>query len=508
MRLLTPSQAKRLDQEARSQYQLSDEIMMESAGAFMAAQIETLFFSEIKKLSHSKEKILIVCGPGHNGADGFVVARHLHSRGVKGLQVFYTGVGKDLWCEQKARAENQQISMFDISDSHAELQKQMAKSSIVVDALFGIGLSRQLEASMIDLIEIMNKAKGAKVALDVPSGLDAETGRTQGAGFRADATLTVGLGKPGFYICEGPSLAGHVHLIPLSYPKELIRSVATTHFAFDHKLAARTLPKRPDFSHKGDYGRLLVMAGSEGMSGAALLCAQGASRVGVGYCTIMSFDPALSAWKETPEFMTIENGRDPQAWPRKQARKETAFCMGPGLGRTEKTRKLLQHLLHEKFENVLLDADALYYAKDFFPLPPSWILTPHLGEAARLLKVSADEIEKNRCAWAMELAKRSGALVLLKGFRTVIAQEDKCLIVLSGNSALAKAGSGDVLSGVISGFLAQGLGALQSAALGAYVHGRCADRWVKDRNDKSALMPSDLMKLVPQVLSEMRGDLL
>ncbi|MGE3758899.1 MAG: NAD(P)H-hydrate dehydratase, partial [Pseudobdellovibrionaceae bacterium] len=494
-------QSKELDQKTSENYDLSSEILMESAGSLLSAQIENLYFSELGKGS-----IVIVCGPGHNGADGFVVARHLAARGYKDISVFTWGQGLELWSKQKNRVLAHQVSVYEAILNIELFESLIRKSNLLIDSFFGVGLSRNLNGESEKIVNLMNQTTSPIVAIDVPSGLNSGTGRVQGVCVKADSTLSVGFNKPGFFICEGPKHVGRLHLIPLSYPKELVQKIAKTHFAFDQKLASRTLPRRPDFSHKGSYGRCLIVGGSAGMKGAPLLASFAAARVGCGYVTIASLDSDLATWKEAPEFLTLENAEKKSNWPRFEERRYQSICVGPGLGRGEKSREWIQHLKNENFQNVVLDADALHFAKDFFPLPSTWLLTPHVGEASKLYEFSAEEIESDRCKAAIEISKKAGCPVLLKGFRTVIAFNGKCSIVLSGNSALAKAGSGDVLSEMIAGLAAQDMTLLESAAVAAFVHGKCADRWSRDGNDKASLVPSDLLNSIPSILSEVRGD--
>jgi NAD(P)H-hydrate epimerase len=347
----------------------------------------------------------------------------------------------------------------------------------------------------------MNASKARKVSLDAPSGLNCATGRVEGSAVRASLTVTFGLAKPGFFVSEGPAHIGKLRVLPIGFPYEALRGIATSHFLFTERLARRYLPTRTETSNKSDHGHLLLLAGRPGYWGAGILAGSSAFRMGSGYVTWASFEAPYEVLKEIPEILTARVD-DEKIWQRKLS----AVAIGPGLGVSTETAALIEKLKTLPNLPVVVDADAITTCveHDLFPLPRRWVITPHTGEMARILKTHAQDVEKDRFQAAFAAYKKTGCHVLLKGYRSLIAFENRCMIIHAGNSALAKAGTGDVLTGMIGGLLAQGMDTLQATATAAYLHGRLADEWLRSGQDKSSLTASDLKSLLPQVVSRLR----
>lgn len=500
MRLATVSQSREIDSLSHSVYGVSGEVLMEAAGALAAREVDQSYYPEI-----SRGLTSIVCGPGNNGGDGLVLARHLHSAGHRNIVIFLVAPEdkrSDLFKLQCERSELHGLRVVDCIAS-PDKAEQIRSSTLIVDALLGIGLDRKLEGEFLKIAELINSVKVPVVALDCPSGLNCDFGTTQGSVIKADMTLTFGLAKPGFFVGEGPYYVGKLRVLPIGYCFESLRGVATSHFVFNEKLARRYLPVRKDTSNKSDYGRLVVIAGHEGMWGAGMLASASAYRMGTGYVTWASYDNPSDNIKESPEILTCTVDQE-ELWLGKEP---DAIVVGPGLGVTKRTSDLIKKL-KEKFDGpVLLDADAITCCVNdgLFPLPENWVLTPHAGELSRIINKDAKEIDNNRFGAALEAAEISGCHVLLKGFRSVIGYKERCMVVNSGNASLAKAGTGDVLSGMIGGLLAQGLETLQATATGAYIHGRLADEWVRVGHDKRTLNASDLKDHLPVLLGRISG---
>jgi NAD(P)H-hydrate epimerase len=319
-------------------------------------------------------------------------------------------------------------------------------------------------------------------------------------------TITFGLAKPGFFVNEGPSRIGRLRVLSIGFPFEVFRKTAVSHFGFNEKLARRYLPRRKDTSNKTDHGHLIVFAGKSGTWGASVLTASAAYRMGVGYVTLASFEEPVDAIKTLPEVLTAR-ADDPKIW---QPGKWKAVAIGPGLGVGQKTADLLVRLRSSGVESVVVDADAITTCVEFdlFPLPKTWVMTPHAGELSRILKIDAKTIEKDRYTYALQASVQTGCHVLLKGFRSILAYQDRCMVILAGNSALAKAGTGDVLTGMIAALLAQKVEPVQAAATAAYIHGHMADEWVRIGNDKRSLTASDLRDQLPVLMSRLAGGVL
>jgi NAD(P)H-hydrate epimerase len=514
MRILTTQQCRDVDEWACKAYGLTDEILMEAAGLQAARECVQNFYPEL-----TRGLTALICGPGNNGADGFVMARHLHSMGFRNLLVVVASDKKrakvapkkkkgkiaaksvaDLWSRQLDRVEKHGIRTLYAFDDKKKLQ-QLASAELIVDALFGIGFHKKFEGAYLALVNQINSLKAPVVSLDIPSGLNADTGVTLSAAIKAHTTFTFGLPKPGFFVADGPQLVGKLRVLSIGYPYECLRGIATTHFLFNEKLARRYLPDRKDRSNKSDYGRLVIMAGSENMWGAGILAAQSAYRLGAGYVIWAGRDLPLKKLEEMPEVLTAKLDDD-TIW---DTEKVSAYAVGPGLGVNDDTAKIIRKLKDLKVEKVLLDADALSVCakSKLFPLPKSWVVTPHAGELSRLLRMDVRDIEKDRYAAALKAAAVLGCHILLKGYRSILAFEKRCMVIHAGNAALAKAGAGDVLTGMIGSLLAQGLEPLQATATAAYLHGRIADDWVRSGADKRALNPSDLKDSLAHVVSRM-----
>ncbi|MCB9026517.1 MAG: NAD(P)H-hydrate dehydratase [Bdellovibrionaceae bacterium] len=500
MRLATSDQSREIDEISQKAYGLTGDILMESAGALAAREIYQSFFPEL-----SRGTMGVICGPGNNGGDGLVVARHMHSMGYRDLLVFLVAPKEQyssLFELQYQRSIKQGLKIIDLVVSSEKID-QIKSCELVVDAIFGIGLSKKVEGLFQKTFDIINSIKAPVVSLDTPSGLDCNTGVVEGSVVKADMTITFGLAKPGFFVSDGPEFVGKLRILPIGFPFEALRGVATTHFLFNEKLARRYLRGRKNMTNKSDYGHLLLVAGKQGMWGAGALAALSAYRMGTGYVTWTSFETPTQSLQEAPEVLTA-NINDLALWNEK---KYTAMAVGPGLGVSQDTADLISKMKEQKVEVAVLDADAITTCVQYnlFPLPPNWVLTPHTGELSRIIKEDVRKIEQNRFAAALKGAEITGCHLLLKGYRTLIAYENRCMVINSGNSALAKAGTGDVLTGMIGSLLAQGHDTLQASATAAYIHGRMADEWVRIGNDKSSLTASDLKDHLPSLMSRLAG---
>lgn len=499
MRLATVAQAAEIDELSQKVYGLSGEVLMEAAGALAARELDQAFFPEL-----SRGMTAIVCGPGNNGGDGLVLARHLHSAGYRNLTVFCVTDQSlsDLYEVQLKRAELHGLKIILLNKNSEKLQ-QLKSATLVVDALFGIGLSRPIEGDFLNVVDMMNSCKVPVVSLDAPSGLNCDTGLVEGATVKAAMTFSFGLAKPGFFVSDGPAYVGKLRVLPIGFPFESLRGVATSHFLFNDKLAKRYLPSRGDATNKSEQGRLLLLAGKEGTWGAGVLAALSAYRMGCGYVTWAGHGATpLEKLQEAPEVLIASELQV-------QLELDTfdAVAIGPGFGVDRVTADWIQRLKDMGIKNVVVDADAITACvqHDLFPLPESWVITPHSGELARILKIPHKDLNRDRFSAARQAADVCGCHVVFKGFRTVLAYKERCMVVNSGNSALAKAGTGDVLTGMIGSMLAQGLETLQGTATAVYVHGRLADEWVRAGNDRSTLVASDLSQHLPQLLSRLSG---
>lgn len=502
MRIATVKEAQTLDEKAQAQG-LSGESLMEAAGALAAHEIRHLY-----RDLNLKGFIAVVAGPGGNGGDGLVIARHLESAGF-GVRVFLSDAdsGNALFKLNLSRLPKSvtRFTSVDVSD--------LSEAALIVDALLGVGLSRTVSGTMKLFIDEMNRSKAVKVSVDTPSGLDADRGEKLGASVIADFTLTFSLAKRGFFTNEGPRHVGRLKVLPIGFPRSLVREVASTQTAFGEQSAKRVLPKRKSSSNKSTSGHTALFAGRPGFVGASLLAGLGASRVGSGYVSLITrFEKSdraarIEIAQTAPEFLTMSS-EDDELWKKIE---KASVIIGPGFGTGEATLKILQELHARKFDRVVVDADALTALSTekkkskSLPVHPTWILTPHAGELSRLVGGDARDLEARRFEAAEAAARELGCILLFKGFRTVISDGERTCVILSGNSALSKAGSGDTLSGLIGGLLAQKVEPFEAACLGAYLHGRVADDWLRSGRDVLSFQPSDFAQALPLLLKKIRS---
>ena len=528
MRLVTRAEAVELDRRAQAQG-LSGDLLMESAGALAAREIRR-FIMESPELNSSnlRERLLevsndafiaVVCGPGGNGGDGLVVARHLESAGFKVRAYFADASSKHELFRANLKRLPLTVARLSLNQSdeliagYFDDQHTHHRPLLIIDALLGLGTSRDVQSVFKTFIESMNSSEASTISLDVPSGLECDRGEILGVAVVAKLTLTFGLAKRGFFVNEGPAHVGRLIVLPIGFPMSLVREVAVTQSAFGQRSARRFLPTRKASANKASHGRTAIFAGQHGMVGAGLLAGTGAMRTGVGYVTLITrLTPEDGATRieigqTAPEFLTLASS-DPELWKKIS---KSATVVGPGFGVGEETLAILKKLSSDKTAHVVVDADALTTlanekkAGRALPILKSWILTPHAGELARLIGGEAGELEADRFNACEEAARALGCIVVFKGFRTVVSDGRRTSVILAGNSALAKAGSGDILAGFIGGFLAQRVEPFDAACLAAYLHGRLADEWIKSGRDLLSLQPPDLAGSLPLLLKKIRG---
>ena len=366
----------------------------------------------------------------------------------------------------------------------------------MVDALFGTGLSRPLAGAPAAAIAAMNASRAPIVSVDVPSGLDADTGGTRGAAVRASLTVTFIAPKRGLHTGAGPEHCGHVECDALGVPGALLDRVPATAAALDYATLAghALLGPRPRGAHKGHHGHVLVVGGERGYAGAVRLAAEAAARVGAGLVSVATREAHASAiCAARPEIMSrgVENAEALA----ELAGRATVTAIGPGLGRGRWGEWVLERTLAAASGRLVIDADGLNLlaaAGASAPRREDWVLTPHPGEAARLLGVSGAEVQADRFAAAAAIRRRYGGVCVLKGAGTLVdAGRGAVGVCLNGNPGMATGGTGDVLTGVIAGLAAQGIGLPAAAALGVCIHGEAGDRAA--RAGERGLLAGDLV---------------
>jgi NAD(P)H-hydrate epimerase len=480
MDVLTANRMREIDRQAIEEYGIPGVVLMENAG-----------LQVVKAIRETEAKhLVIVAGPGNNGGDGFVVARHLYQE--KHVSVWITAASENYRGDALINYRILQklgVPCRDLREEGAisALQAELSHTQLVVDSMLGTGITRDVDSLYKQVIHTINNSGVPVIAVDIPSGVCADSGKILGTAIRATFTVTFALPKRGLLLFPGATCTGQLIVADIGIPPALLRGSDTE--LITAQLARRLLPQRPSDAHKGTFGSLLLVAGSLGMSGAVVLSARAALRGGCGLiyaATPRSVQPTVAA--QVAEAITVplpENkmGRvlaDSLYILREKWRNCQAVAVGPGMTQDEESLPVLAGILRECSLPVVLDADALNQLAKHPNLmdqrvAPA-ILTPHPGEAARLLDASVEEIQSDRLASVQAIAKRYRSIVVLKGAHTLIADPlGHVAFNITGNCGMATAGSGDVLTGIIAAMLAQGLTAFDAARLGVYLHGLAGD---------------------------------
>jgi NAD(P)H-hydrate epimerase len=436
----------------------------------------------------SPEMITVYCGAGNNAGDGYVLAGLAAQRRLP-VQVVQVGspeklTGDALLAFAFAEQEGVVMRPFDAA---------MPAEGVIVDALLGIGLNGDVRGQYVEAIEQINRSDLPVLAVDIPSGLNADTGAVQGVAVQAALTITfIGI-KRGLLTGRGPAFTGELVCTNLEVPESAFEKVPHSLERLDLVAMLAALPERAADAHKGDFGHVMIIGGDIGYGGAALMAAEAAARTGAGLVSIATRPehiPAILARR--PEVMAcgVTSGQELEPW----LARPTVLVVGPGLGRSPWSEQMLQQAANSGLPMVL-DADALNILAAGRVLPgnpqrDNWVLTPHPGEAARLLDSNTSDIQADRFRAAQSLQQRFGGAVILKGAGSLVASDRRLGLVTQGNPGMASGGMGDVLSGILGGLLAQGLDLVSAAELGA------------DEVGQRSLLATDLMPCLCQLLSD------
>jgi len=507
MRLVGSAEMREIDRAAIEGFGIPGLTLMDRAGRAVAEAAEAL--------AAPRGRIVVVCGGGNNGGDGYVAARLLRGTGREAEVVALVPADR-LSRDARAVREQAERAGVPIDDQGELLSFEAGPGDVVVDAVFGTGLARAPEGAFAEAIAriLSLRAAGARVlAVDVPSGLSADSGRPLGACVRADRTVTFGFMKRGLCIYPGADYSGDVSVVDIGIPPAAAGRVPVTCEMLTEAEARALLPPRRPDAHKGDAGRVLVVAGSRGKTGAAHLALLGALRGGAGLVTLAAREEVVPlALSGLPEAMSQPLpgagalGRGDLDALLAAAKGADALVVGPGIPRGAETAALLRSLLEKARIPAVLDADALNALAEIPTLleglPPGVVLTPHPGEMARLVGTSADEVQRDRIGVAAAKAKQWGVAIVLKGARTVVAAPSgPPAVIPTGNAGMATGGTGDVLAGLVGALLAGGLPAASAARVGAFVHGRAGDLAARTHGQRG-LLASDLAAALGEVWVE------
>ncbi len=494
--------------------------LMENAGLAVAQEVWLLLGEVVDR------RVLVLVGPGNNGGDGLVAARHLHDWGGK-VEVYLLAPrppADPVYAQVVERGIPIYLASQDALESFKALEEALARADVVIDAILGTGRARPIGGEMAEVLKRLAQARKRPlaprlIALDLPSGVDADTGAADPYTVAADVTVTLQWSKVGLHQLPASQLTGRLEVVDIGIPPDLGDAFLVE--LMDRRWARQLLPPRPPGAHKGTFGRAIVVAGSPRYIGAGRLAAMGALRVGAGLVTLacpQTVHPLVAAGISEPTFLPLPDyegqlyGHSLQ--PLLEAIEEgcQALLVGPGIGRGGYVQGFLGELLSAlRARNVptVLDADALNVLatlRDWQDrLVPGLVLTPHPGEMSRLSGLSIPEIQANRLAIARTYAQRWQAVLILKGAHTIIAAPDgRALVSPFVNPGLASAGTGDVLAGAVAGLMAQGLPPFAAAGLGVYLHG-LAGELVREEMGDAGIVSGDLLEALPRAIKSLKG---
>lgn len=500
MKVVTPEQMRRIDETTIRERGIPGAVLMDRAGKAVMREAMERF---------EPDSVIVVTGKGNNAGDGFVVARELQRHGIPTTLCMLRPPGDisghALDMLNQVPGEVRRIDQ----PTPAALREELTRHDLVIDAIFGTGLNGPLRAPWDEYIHAINACRMNVLAVDIPSGLPGEgpSGLAEpGPCVRATLTVTMGLPKVGMVIDPGVRATGRVVVADIGFPRDLLEQSDIQTNLMTMEQARGVLPTRQPNGHKGTFGRVLIVAGSEGMTGAAVMAAQSAARSGAGLVYV-AYPRPLGAIMESHLIEPVkiplegEEGWFTEAQAGRviaEASSMQAIAIGPGIGQRPETLGFFREVMAQVAAPMVIDADGLnLLAEDPGLLdrrPGPTVLTPHPGEAARLLNCTIEEVEGNRLDAMAELSRRCKAVVVLKGAQTVTTEPDgQRTLNPTGNSGLAKGGSGDVLTGLIAGLLAQGCEPGVAARLGVFVHGVAADV-AAEKMGLRGMIPSDVIQ--------------
>ena len=500
-KILNAAQMKAADLNTIENIGIPSMVLMERA----ALQV----VSEIKSRCKNMDSILVVCGSGNNGGDGFAIARLLIDEGYD-VDVVFAG-------KKESRSDETIQQMKILQNMGISVGNSLPKReySVIIDAMFGIGLCREITGHYRKLIEEINDYDAYKVAVDIASGVSADSGEILGAAFRADLTVTFEYGKLGHYLYPGAEYSGYVVVKPIGI-KEYDAEKEETYFTLDENTFYSMLPERKADSNKGTFGKVLVIAGSQGMAGAAYMCAKAVYRTGAGLVQILTEESNRLILQQLLPEAIISTYTVGEEFHSKKLESllewSDVVCIGCGIGVNDTSRTILDIVLKKNKKPCVIDADGLNLFARLnidnisFANGIPYIFTPHMGEMSRLTRYDMSILKRERISVLKEYVRKVPVICVMKDSRTLVAKDGLPIYInCNGNSAMAKAGSGDVLAGIITGFLAQGISAYESAILGVYAHGKSGDI-ARDKCGEYSVLAEDILKGISRALTSLEAD--
>lgn len=514
MILVTAGEMQEMDRQTIESHGIPGLELMENAGRGATVALLDQFGNQLKS------GVGIVCGKGNNGGDGFVIARYLAE---KGIQVGVYLLAKSAAVKGDAAANLKRLSALNLTvneipdeNTFLKAKSRLSRYGLIVDAILGTGLTSEVRGFFKTVIDFINSTGIAVFAVDIPSGLNSDTGQSCGTCIRARSTATFALAKIGHCTYPGAEYTGKLEIIDIGIPQSVLESVGPKQFLLTPEQIRSYLQPRPADTHKGRTGHLLVIAGSTGKTGAAAMTAAAAMRAGAGLVTLgiaASLNPILETQvlevmtTPLPEYRNGILGDEAVDDILQQAAGKSCLAIGPGIGQAKKTRNLLKEITRQIQIPMVIDADGLNNLAGQCSLlkkiKAATVLTPHPGEMARLIESTPAEVQQDRVKCARNFAIKFGVHVVLKGAATVIAHPDgNTFINPTGNPGMASGGMGDVLTGALAGFIAQGFSPQAAAHTAVYLHGAAADT-LANRVGPIGYLAREVMNAIPAEIKKL-----
>ena len=500
MKIYTSAKTKHIEASANEKgYAYID--MMRCAGVACAKEAEKAYLT-------LNEKIAIVCGKGKNGGDGFVAAEYLNSKGYDVTVVLACGYPTT----DDAITMYQKLNGIAVYNWLTEKEKTgifLSDADIIIDSIFGFGFIGTVDSVTAELFALINNAKAKKVAIDLPSGAECDTGKVNGECIKADLTVAISCCKPAHVLLPASKYCGKIVTVDIG----LDSSIAEEEFFVFPKKHKPKFEKRNPISNKGDYGKVLSICGSKKYPGAAYFAASGAVKIGAGLVTCAfpeSAYPAIASKLNEPIMLPLpccEDGflaRGALDELLNSAKSSNCALIGCGFGQTLGTASVIEEFFKDTTCPLVIDADGINLISANINMLETVrgraVITPHPGEMARLLRLSVQQVQDNRIILAKAVAKQFGITVVLKGTNTVVSDGTQVYVNRTGNAGMARGGSGDLLAGIIAGLIAQGYNAMQASVMGVHIHGSVGDLAAK-KLSVNGMTPTDMIKLLPSLLS-------
>jgi len=510
MKLVTAKQMRAIDSETIKKQNIPGPELMENAGRGIAENIRENIPGDTTDF-----KIAVFCGKGNNGGDGFVIGRYLFEYGYDVtiyLPAPCNNLSEDAFLNFNRAKE---LGMKLIAIEACEQLPDVLEADYIVDAIFGTGFSGSPRGLLSKFIHYINSTKLPVIAVDCPSGLDVNNGRCEGETVQAVSSYSLAAAKIGMYYSPGREKCGVVDIVPIGIPENVWTQFDIKENLITPEMVGKLLPQRKPDGHKGDFGKLFILAGSTGLTGAATLSAEASARSGLGLVTVgcpQTINPILENKLTEPMTYPLPDvgkkgflARRGLGEIRKKMAENDAVIIGPGVGTHHETKELIQRLVSKIDKPVIIDADGLNaFSKNRDILSSEhskFVLTPHPGEFRRLIDEEIPDDLSDKYNLVRKYAKKYNSVIVLKGSPTIIVDTDEQLYLNpTGNNGMATGGTGDVLSGIIGSFLAQGLNPLDSAIAGVFLHGLCGDLAVDDYGERS-MIAGDLIEYLPDAFA-------